>query len=528
MNNAPLRSPFLFGGHPMVTALGAVSSAIRFVLSPIVPLLVLSLFFLVSCHDEDILTDTGSQPTFELNNGSTQHLGVLFPGRTTSTQKLLLYNRNDGTLKLESLVLRGGEESLFRINVDGMAGTSFTDPDFLRIAKGDSLHVLLEASFFGQQEEREAEYEDYIDILCNGRQTSIRLAVKVKNVEELHNDTIRQDTLWAAGGVDKLIYGPLVIPEGVTLTVDSGMTLFMHDQAGIQVNGSLRLQGSQEKPVRIIGDRTDSIFSNLAYVDMSAQWTGIFIYETSTANLFDHAEIMGMTFGITLGQDSLSEEQAEATPQLTIRNSLIKNSDASLINASATTMVIENSLLMNSGNDLLTLWGGAYDITHCTLANYQFWTAYPPYDLTLSNYAFVSDSIDGELHAVPVHSPLYRCNITNTIIYGNGSSAANVNIDYDGGDLFGTMALHDSIFHYRFDHCLIRANGEDDDDFISTVWNEDPMFQLVDMPNYICDPHLLPESPAVGKGNPSTLLRLPLDKDGRPRQNPPSIGCYEP
>lgn len=494
----------------------------------VVTMLMLVLLSLSACHDDSVLTDAGSQPSFELNQGTSQHLGVLFPGRTTPTQKLLLYNRNDGALELESISLRGGAESLFRINVDGMAGTSFTDPDYLHIAKGDSLHVLLEASFFGSQEEREAEYEDFLDIHCNGRLSSIRLAVTVKNVEELHNDTIRQDTLWAAGSVDKLVYGPLVIPKGVTLTVGEGLTLFMHDQAGIKVQGTLQLLGSLEHPVRLIGDRTDSLFSNLAYVDMSAQWNGIFIQETSKDNLFDHAEIKGMTFGISLAQDSLSEAQAEAAPQLVIRNSLIKNSDACLINASSTSMVIENSLLMNSGSELLLLQGGAYDITHCTLANYQFWTGYPPYDLTLTNYSFAADSVNGELIAVPVHSPLYRCNITNTIIYGNGSSAANVNLDYDGAGIFGPIAQHDSIFHYRFDHCLLKANGEDDEDFISTLWNEDPLYKLVDMPNYICDPHLLPESPVIGKGNPSTLELLPFDKDGRPRQNPPAIGCYEP
>lgn len=491
-------------------------------------IVIISLFavlqLLSACHDDDVLTDGAAQPWYELNQGASQHLGVLFPGRTTSTQKLLLYNKNDGALELESIVLRGGEESLFRINVDGMAGTSFNNSDYLHIAKGDSLHVLLEASFFGQQEQREQEYEDFIDIRCNGRTSSIRLAVTVKNVEELQGDTIRHDTLWASGGVDKLVYGTLVIPEGVTLTVEEGMTLFMHDKAGIKVQGTLQLLGSLEKPVRLIGDRTDSLFSNLAYVDMSAQWAGIWILPSSMDNLFDHAEIKGMTWGISLSQDSLSEQQAlTMSPQLTVRNSLIKNCDMNLINAYATTMVIENSLLMNSGSDMLSLCGGAYEVTHCTMANYQFWTAFHPYDLRISNYTFEPDSTD-ENQAVLVHAPLYRCDITNTLIYGNGHNP-NVALDYEG--YFGSIVPHDSIFHYHFDHCLLNADGEDDDDFVSTIWGEDPLYRLLDMPNYICDPHLLPESPAIGKGNPNTLPRLPFDMDGHARQNPPAIGCFE-
>lgn len=520
----------IFGSHIMVVAM------------------TLLLLCLCSCTDDDILTNIASQPTFELNNGTTQHLGVLFPGRTTSTQKLLLYNQNNGTLKLESLTLRGGEESLFRINVDGMAGTSFTEPDYLRIAKGDSLHVLLEASFLGHPQERETEYDDYLDIRCNGKLTSIRLAVTVKSVEELHNDTIRQDTIWAADGVDKLVYGSLVIPEGVTLTVEQGMTLFLHDQADISVHGTLKLLGSLDEPVRLLGDRTDSIFSNLAYVDMSAQWKGITIHPTSHGNVFDHAEIMGMTMGIDLMQENLDETLAltalsagtgealssdvvtptetdgsSVEPQLIIRNSLIKNSEYALITATSTTMVLENTLLMNCGGTLLSLQGGAYDVTHCTLANYQFWTAYPAYDLMLSNYYLLADTVKQEVSRE--RSPLYHCSITNTLVYGNGPKP-NVALDYER--YFGSITPADSVFHYRFDHCLLKASGEDDDDFIETLWGDDPMYKLVDMPNYLCDPHLLPESPAIGRGTPSTLQRLPLDKDDHPRQNPPSIGCYEP
>lgn len=498
----------------------------------------LLLVCICSCTDDDILTDAASQPSYVLNSGSSQHLGTLFPGRTTSTQKLMLYNHNDGALKLESIRVRGGEESLFRINVDGMAGTVFDDPDYLRIARGDSLFVLLEACFMGEQQERDVQHEDFLDIQCNGQLSSIRLTVNTHLVEELHADTIRQDTLWAEGSVDKLIYGTLFVSEGVTLAIEKGLTLYMHDKAYIDVRGTLKIDGTYEEPVRIIGDRTDSIFSNLAYEDMSAQWMGIHFGHTSQANVIDHAQIKGMTLGITLQQDTLSATDIAAlttpavtvpdgspsgiapyTPQLTIRNTLIKNSDHDLVQATSTTMVIENSCLMNSGGSLLSLSGGAYDITHCTLANYQFWTAWHAQDVMLSNWCF-NDSADY------IPAPLYRCNFTNTLIHGNSGYKPNVYLDFC--NTIDGIAVTDSIFCYRFDHCLIDADGEDDDDFIATLWGEDPMYTLVDMPNYICNPVPLPESPVVGRGNPDVVSRLPYDLNGKPRPTPPAIGCYEP
>ncbi len=48
------------------------------------------------------------------------------------------------------------------------------------------------------------------------------------------------------------------------------------------------------------------------------------------------------------------------------------------------------------------------------------------------------------------------------------------------------------------------------------------------MPNYTVDPHLQPESPCIGYGEPRTTERLPFDRDGKPRSAQPALGCYDP
>ena len=156
---------------------------------PLVFLLALIVTF-ASCSD-DILTDAGAQPSFELNDSDCYNLGVLLTGHNTATQKLMLYNRQKGELSLSSICLRGGDSSIFRINVDGMAGTDFINPDFLHIAQGDSLYILVEATFAGRQDERDVVREDFLDIVCNGRTQSIRLVVTTRDVEELLTDTTR-------------------------------------------------------------------------------------------------------------------------------------------------------------------------------------------------------------------------------------------------------------------------------------------------------------------------------------------------
>ena len=519
----------------------------------ILHILILSLLCCLAACSDDILTDAASQPTCVLNDSDSFNLGVLLTGHSTATQKLMIHNYNDGEIVLESIRLRGGDSSIFRINVDGMAGTSFTNSDFLHIARGDSLYVLVEASFSGRQAERDVRRTDYVDIQCNGQLRSVLLSVITRDVEEIHADTLRCDTIWQEGEIDKLLYGSLVIPEGVTFTIGPGVTLYLHDGAGIEVYGSLHIEGTQQKPVQLIGDRTDKIFDNLYYRDMSAQWDGIHIHPGSTGNLLEYAEVRGMTTGITLRQDStwtgfLREPHEGQTPaddpkryaygpdflsdehqQLIIRHSLIMNSDSSLIHAINGNMIVENSCLMNSAGALLELSGGAYDITHCTLANYNFWATFRLADVVMRNYRIQPDTTAREpkvtIEYRHLSTPLYRCNLTNSIIYGNSGMDPNVKADYYHAKDFPS----DSIFNYRLDHCLLHSTtGQDDDDCLSILWTEEPLYELIDLPNYTVDPHLQSESPCIGKAEPRTLERLPLDRDGKARPATPALGCYEP
>jgi hypothetical protein len=75
--------------------------------------------------------------------------------------------------------------------------------------------------------------------------------------------------------------------------------------------------------------------------------------------------------------------------------------------------------------------------------------------------------------------------------------------------------------------CLIRSNGTDDDNFIETIWGEDPRFYTV-RNDYLFDYRLKPESPAIGAADP--LLTMPeayVDFYGRRRSaDMPDLGAY--
>ena len=83
--------------------------------------------------------------------------------------------------------------------------------------------------------------------------------------------------------------------------------------------------------------------------------------------------------------------------------------------------------------------------------------------------------------------------------------------------------------HVYFRSCLLRSNGEDDDNFINTVWNGQPFFKATGEEHYYYDYRIgSDKSDAIGKGNPDFAI-FPLDKDmyGNLRSTSVDIGAYQ-
>lgn len=446
--------------------------------------LLFSLLLMVACSD-DLATSPDAQPVL---SADTLDLGMTLAGNSTPTYQLKLYNRGDRELRLTSITLRDAATSGFRMNVDGMMGTEFTQSDLLRIASGDSLFVFVEATFPRgglANGTPVSQHLDYIDVLCNGRQQSAVLSATSKDVQLQQGLILTQDTEWPRG-TEVQIYDSLVISEEVTLTIADSSILYMHDGAKIIVEGTLRCQGSLSQPVIIRGDRTDKMFWNLEYDNLPSQWEGITFTATSSGNELLYTDIHSMTEAITFTRDTTLADERQAT----LRCCRLSNSGSSLITGNRTTLYLENCLLSNAAGSLLECRGGAYDVLFCTLANYNF-----------------AASVSQE--ALLIGDSIHHCALTNTLIWGSWY-CPDVRIESETG--------------YTFDHCLLRADGSDDNDFLSTVWNVDPEFVLTDRPNYSFDFHLQETSPARSAGIATDVT---IDLDGNARGASPSIGCFE-
>ena len=117
-------------------------------------------------------------------------------------------------------------------------------------------------------------------------------------------------------------------------------------------------------------------------------------------------------------------------------------------------------------------------------------------------------------------APLAKCNFTNSIIAGLSSSEIKLK-----------KAENTSIpFNHLFTNCLIKVGGEDDENFVETIWKEDPKFKNINNDsNYFYSYELDSLSPARNKANYIKAMSLPNDMLGRSRfqDEGPDIGCYE-
>ncbi len=95
-----------------------------------------------SCIDDSITTSPSAQPMYSTD---TLRIGYTFAGEGTPTRTFKVYNRNSKGISIASIKLRESDSDVsWRINVDGIAGTSFNN---VEIRGNDSIFVLVEATF---------------------------------------------------------------------------------------------------------------------------------------------------------------------------------------------------------------------------------------------------------------------------------------------------------------------------------------------------------------------------------------------
>lgn len=453
--------------------------------------LIASIFF--SCKKDSFTT---SPDATLYTNLDTLSFDTVFTTVGSITQSFKIFNNNNEKLRLSQVKLSGGNSSPFKMNVDG---TSAAEVNNVEINANDSIYVFVQVNAQTSDSTLPFILRDSIQISFNGNKKFVQLQAYGQNAVFLKNKKLTGNVIWNKK-LPYVIIGGIQIDTNATLNISAGTKIFLHADAPFLVNGTLHATGTKDEPVIFSGDRLDA-----DYKDLPASWPGIFFRNTSQNNSLKHTIIKNAYQGIIAQNLSTTTE-----PKVTLSQCILDNIyDAGILGIN-TNIYADNSLISNCGSNLQLQAGGDYRFINCTVVSYN--TIYVVHKNPVLQ---ISNSIiqNGAASTAPLKAFFQNC-----IFWGDGGTVNDeISIDKQGA----------AAFNVSFDHILYKAKNEiSNATFISSIKNENPMFDSINVSKNIFDFHFNnnPTSPAVNAGIMTPFL---YDFDDKKRDAKPDIGCYE-
>ena len=503
----------------------------------------IALVFWSSCRQDFIFAPSSGNLSFSKD---TVYLDTIFSNIGSSTYTLKVYNTSDEDILIPSIKLSKGQESNYRMNVDGLIGNgALIGKEFenIELLARDSMYVFIETTidiFPLVENETQFLYTDVIVFENTSGVQKVELVTLVRDavfifpnrdsegvVETLAFDTdgdgvddetsvkgrfLQDSELTFTNEKPYVVYGYAAVGDGKTLNINPGARIHFHEDSGLLItnNASLHVNGLPSLDLELLenevvfeGDRLEPLYENVP-----GQWQTIWLFNGSTDNVINYATIKNGTIGV------LSDGNQQDPTKLEINNSQVYNQSNFGILGRATSIIAENIVINNIGlSSFAGTVGGNYNVTHSTIANY--WTSsfrqYPA--LLLNNFIVDSEN-------TVTTNPLVAANFTNCIIYGN-----------DSPELF-LENKNSEDFNFKFTNSLIYFDDPNGNfsspeyDFSDTtlyenvIFNNNPQF-LDPFNNKLNIPF---GSPAEGAGIFSG--NLTKDITNTTRNSPPDLGPY--
>jgi hypothetical protein len=415
----------------------------------------------------------------------------------STTQQFKIYNNENKTVLIEDIQLMGGENSPFRINVDGVPGLTMAD---VELEGNDSLFAFVEVTLDVNGQNLPMVIEDSIRFRTNGKDQYVILAAWGQDMYyHYSNFQIGQfDLNEGTWPNDKphVIYGAAVVDSAKTLNIQPNTSIYMHKNAILYVyKGTLNINGTKDNEVIIQGDRLEA-----DYDDVTGQFYGVYFQE-ARPSIIDYAIIKNGISGVHL----FSKDQSFASSYtLTLTNTKISNQARyGVFIYSGARVNAENCIISKNGTHaLLVLEGGDFNFNHCDLLGYG--TSQSP-AVGISNY--YNDFANGTQNIGSINEGV----IHNSIISGGQTSE----IAFD--------TIPDAMVTLSFDikNCLIKREPVSTSNYYSNIfWNNNPLFTS------ITDNDFSFAAGSVLNSN-GFATTVSLDINGTPRNNPPDIGAIE-
>lgn len=440
-------------------------------------------------------------------SADTVKIDTIFTTFPSPTYRLFVYNQTNKGLSIKRIRLAGGQQSEFKVIVDGVAGASFEN---VLLEPNDSIYIFV--SLLSNEKEKTV-----LDSLIFELENRTDKVVLYAHVLDAYFFRSTLDTAYVFDcnyvlPTDKpcIMDGYMYVPENCTLTIPAGAEVRFSSKKNeyaipisqILVDGTLLIQGTANQKVLLDTWRLDE-----SVKEDPSQWMGLHFLKKSKSSVIQHAIIKNGHIGVQVDSLSLNNEPKVRIEQTEIRNFAnfgILGLGAHPSIPAAPNILATNTLIHNCGQSNVGLYfGGKYEFYHCTFANYSR-------DVRRSEPVLaISDYLDYEENGQPMRLtyPL-QAYFANTIIWG--SEEQEWKTDFKGGN--ATVL---------FENCLIKTKTDNPPSGSNNIYNQDPRFQKVEEQNF----SLQAGSPCINNGKEG--LGIVLDIQGNTRQDVPDIGAFE-
>lgn len=322
--------------------------------------LTLVVLFLVSCGDtwSDREVNGSLQPSFSQD---TLRVDTLYSRFSSSTKRLVVYNRHKAPILFERITLEQDPLNQFRINVDGRSGRNFQQIPLFPL---DSMFVFVEATFPEGSDDFPTRCEATLSFSTAGHTSQVLLEGFRLNTDHVDALLVHNDK--TIGGTRPLfVRDSIYVAEGSTLRLLPNTHLLMGDEAKIVVAGTLIAEGTPQEPILIEGVRRDELVTDVNYRLIPGQWEEIRFLPSSSGNKLRYTTIRNGRGGVAISHPSKS-----GAVDLTLYGCHIANMKGNAIRAEGATIHAVNCLFANTLASTLAIRGGEMSLFYCTVANF--------------------------------------------------------------------------------------------------------------------------------------------------------------
>ncbi len=454
-------------------------------------ILVTTAIFFVGCKKESFITSADARLAISVDS---LRFDTIFTTTGSITKSFKILNNNDQKLLVSKIKLGGGNISAYKMNVNGIASAEVNNTE---IGANDSIYVFITVTINPTATNLPFIVADSVLINYNGQNRYVQLEAFGQNAVFIRNGLIANNVTFT-NTQPYVILGGLQVATGATLTVNAGAKIYCHADAPILVDGTLLCNGTFAQPILFTGDRLDE-----PYNSFPAAWPGIYFRESSVTNTMQFTNILNAYQAIVVLQPN-----SNANPKLTLKQCKIDNAFDAGILSSNSSVTAQNCLLSNCGKGVNISYGGTYNFTNCTIANYS-----NNYILHKNASVFASNfNENNQTNSATI-------TLQNCIVFGDSAFVKNEIV---------AQKMGNSSFAFSVNNCLYRnLTSNNNVNILQSINNVDPLFDSIDVNRRIFDFHttINPAAPGINKGLPTPLL---IDLDNKNRAvGLPDLGAYE-